>query len=68
MESFEKARKAHDDFQEARQMALDDLLAQRKAIDERIREVQGFGKAQPAEATKKRGRPRKDEKKEGAAA
>jgi hypothetical protein len=55
---FEKARQAHDEFQEVRKAALDALLAKRAEIDERIKVVRSWGK--PAEG-KKRGRPRKQD-------
>lgn len=65
-ESYDRARSAHDEFQAARQRAIADLIAKRREIDARIRELAALGRISMDTTPKKRGRPPKDAKRQTA--
>lgn len=61
MESYEKARCAHAEFQASRQAALKEIDGQIEQLQSRRKEILSWGRV-AGEPMKKRGRPKKEDR------
>ena len=60
MQSFDNALKGYEQFESLKAAALADLYKERDAVNEKIKRLEGMGRAKEP---KKRGRPPKETKK-----